>query len=267
MSAEGDIAPEARSYRRVALEYARGRPSYAPEAITALAEALGWSRPNARPVVDIGAGTGTFSRLLAARGIEVVAVEPVAEMRARIADIPGVTALEGRAESIPVKGGAFGSAVAATAFHWFANEPALREIKRVTRPPHRLGLVWNDRDHMVDWVQAYDAIIEPYAGTAPRYRSGAWRRALQEAGVKVGECLAYPNPQPTTPARIIDRALSTSFIAALPSPQRQTVNNALLALTSTMPDELSFPYTTDVYIVELGEVERLRPFPTPPGHH
>src|SRR5258705_1600360 len=52
-------------------------------------------------VVDLGAGTGKFSRVLAAAGHDVIAVEPDPLMAAqlRAVGVPGMRVLEGRAEA------------------------------------------------------------------------------------------------------------------------------------------------------------------------
>src|ERR671918_2990360 len=69
-------------YARSAAAYERGRPGYPPAAVDFLAARL---RLRAgRTVVDLAAGTGKLTRLLLATGAEVVAVEPVAEMRAAL---------------------------------------------------------------------------------------------------------------------------------------------------------------------------------------
>ena len=87
------IHPAAASgFARAADAYERGRPGYRDDAVDWLASFL------ASPVVDLAAGTGLLSRALAARGFEVVAVEPVAEMRALVGD--GVRVLGGTAEQI-----------------------------------------------------------------------------------------------------------------------------------------------------------------------
>lgn len=247
------IAAQVHSYGGVAAEYQRGRPSYALAAVDELVAKLAWSESH--PVLDLGAGTGTLSKLLVEKGIKVVAVEPVAKMRAKITESPRLRVVDGRADSIPVFDGRFGSAVVATAFHWFANVPALREIKRVTQPPHQLALIWNDRDHTVPWVQSFDAVLEPYAQGAPRYISGEWRRVFDDLGIKVGGQRSFPNPQSTTRDRVVDRGMSTSFIASLPPEERNAVQNALRDLTSGLPENLIFPYTTDLYVVELGDTQ------------
>jgi 2-polyprenyl-3-methyl-5-hydroxy-6-metoxy-1,4-benzoquinol methylase len=84
----------ATGFSRAAAEYARGRPGYPPEALALLAERL--SLGPGRTVLDLAAGTGALTRPLAETGAEVIAVEPVAEMRAALP--AGVRALDGTAE-------------------------------------------------------------------------------------------------------------------------------------------------------------------------
>ena len=121
--------------------YERGRPSYPPEAITLLTAEL--ELGPGRRVLDLGAGTGKMTALLAATGADVVAIEPVAAMRERlVARLPGVEALEGTAEAIPLPRGSVDAVVVAQSFHWFEAPVALAEIARVLRPHGGLALVW-----------------------------------------------------------------------------------------------------------------------------
>ena len=92
----------ATAFDSAAEEYERGRPGYPEEAIEKVAREfeLGGSST----VLDLAAGTGKLTRSLTGRFGNVIAVEPLAEMRAQLARmVPGVDALEGSAESIPVE--------------------------------------------------------------------------------------------------------------------------------------------------------------------
>ena len=62
--------------------YERARPEYPPEAIAYLARELDLRAD--RVVVDLAAGSGKLTRPLARLGCEVIAIEPVDEMRAAI---------------------------------------------------------------------------------------------------------------------------------------------------------------------------------------
>ncbi|MDF2826347.1 MAG: methyltransferase, partial [Mycobacterium sp.] len=63
-----------RSFGSAAAAYERGRPSYPPEAID-------WLLPaGAQTVLDLGAGTGKLTTRLVERGLDVIAVDPLAEM-------------------------------------------------------------------------------------------------------------------------------------------------------------------------------------------
>lgn len=236
--------------------YARGRPGYTEELLPWLEGQLAVGP--GRVVVDLGAGTGKFTRLLSRSGADVVAVEPVAQMRAQLAlDQPAVRAVEGTAEAMPLATASVDAVLCAQAFHWFANAGALAEIHRVLRPGGRLGLVWNVRDETVDWVAAITRIITPYEGDAPRFYKGDWRLPFLE-----GTAAACFSPPVATVFRyvhegsiqdvIIDRFMSVSFIAALAAADRAAVAAALRELAATHPalrgrDRIAFPYRTEAY--------------------
>ena len=127
------------AFGAMAQEYERGRPGWPADAIAALLERFG-----ARTVLDLAAGTGKLTELLAARAEEVVAVEPVDGMRAVLAArLPGVRALAGSAEAIPLPDASVDIAFVAEAFHWFDPEPAASELARVVRPGGAVVVLWN----------------------------------------------------------------------------------------------------------------------------
>jgi SAM-dependent methyltransferase len=126
------------SFDSVADEYEQTRPTYPP----ALLDALPLDADAA--VLDLGAGTGKLTRVLAERYRDVTAVEPLANMRAMLERVvPGVTALPGSAERIPLDDGSVDGVFAAQAFHWFDKPVALPEIARVLRRGGVFAIVWN----------------------------------------------------------------------------------------------------------------------------
>lgn len=146
-----DIA--AQGYAAADEDYERARPSYPTRAVELLLAELGIAPEST--VLDLGAGTGKFTRLLRPTGATLLALEPVSAMRRHLADaVPEARVLDGTAESIPLPDGSVDAIVAATAFHWFKGDDALEEIARVLRPGGGLGLVWNNPDEDADWVAA-----------------------------------------------------------------------------------------------------------------
>lgn len=140
----------ARSFGAGAHDYAEHRPGYPIEAIR-------WGLPEgATDVVDLAAGTGKLTEGLLALDLRVTAVEPdagmLAELRRRH---PGVRALDGTAEHIPLPDGQVDAVLAGQAFHWFDLGPALSEIARVLKPGGRVVALWNEDDHSVPWVAEF----------------------------------------------------------------------------------------------------------------
>ena len=122
--------------------------------------AVGWLVPTECEVaVDVGAGTGLFTRTLVGRVPQVIAVEPDARMRTVLkARSPGVRVLEGRGESIPLPDASADAVFVSSAWHWMDPERAVPEIGRVVRNGGRFGLLWTSRDREVDWVRNLDRL-------------------------------------------------------------------------------------------------------------
>ncbi|MEM5430862.1 class I SAM-dependent methyltransferase [Cupriavidus oxalaticus] len=232
--------------------YARGRPEY-PTAIDDWLRATLGLGPG-RTVLDLGAGTGKFTRRLAETGAAVIAVEPVAQMRAQLENaLPAVQALAGSAEAIPWPDASADAVICAQAFHWFANDRAIAEIRRVLRPGGRLGLVWDVRDESVDWVAQLTAIMTPYEGDAPRFYKGDWQRVFPAEGFGPMALHSLPYAHVGPPRQVIvDRVMSVSFIASLPGTEQERVRAALQAVIDGHPalagrQEVAFPYRTEAY--------------------
>ena len=242
----------AKGFGAAAEAYQEARPDYPAALADWLRDELGLA--TGRVVVDLGAGTGKFTPLLSATGARLIAVEPVEAMRAEfVAAHSEVEALAGEAERLPLADASVDAIVCAQSFHWFARPAALAEMRRALKPGGALGLVWNVRDARVAWVAALSQILDRHQGDAPRHESGQWRSLFPAPGfTPLSERrFAYEHVGP--PARVIvERALSVSFIAALPADEQARVADeirALIAATASLAGRatVAFPYVTRAY--------------------
>jgi SAM-dependent methyltransferase len=238
------IHPVARGFEKAADVYERARPDYPQAALDWIVDSLALA-PGAR-VVDVGAGTGKFARQLAARGLRVTAVEPIAEMRAILErTVPEVDALEGTAEAIPVDDAFADAVTAAQAFHWFDRRRALPEMYRVLRGGGGVALVWNVRDESHDIHRAYAETIRPYRiHEYPEQQDTAGAIRASQLFERVEE-RTFPHSQQMTAEGLVERAASVSFIAQLPTEERA----ALLERVRRLAPEgaFDFPYLTKVF--------------------
>jgi SAM-dependent methyltransferase len=225
--------------------YERARPSYPQDAIDWL---VGQTQLGpGSTVVDLGAGTGKLTRLLLPSGARVVAVEPIAEMRAHI---QGAEVLDGTAEAMPLPDGSADVVTVAQAFHWFDHDRALPEIHRVLREDGKLVIVWNMRDLDDPMQRGVEELLRPIRKDVPGQVLGAWRVPLHRSPLfgpaTVGE-FAYE--QQFTTDDLCDRVASTSFVAALPPVDREELLVRVRALTHGVEEPFAFPYKTEVHLI------------------
>jgi SAM-dependent methyltransferase len=230
--------------------YEQGRPDYPRGTLDALGVTIGTL------VIDLGCGTGKFTRLLAGAGADVVGVEPLPAMLATFRErCPDVSVVAGVAEALPLADGQCEVLTCASAFHWFDHEAALPEIHRVLRRGGRLGIVWNRRDGIEGWAADFWAITEAYRGDTPGYRTGRWRRALESSSL-FGEIAEhwFDTVQRVDLDGLLARVASTSFIETLPPPERKDVLERSREFVLSHPetkdrDVFEIPYRTVVYVV------------------
>jgi SAM-dependent methyltransferase len=198
-------------------------------------------------VVDVGAGTGKLTRLLPASGARVVAVEPVAEMRAKL---DGFEALDGTAEELPLADASADVITVAQALHWFDLDRTLPEFHRVLRPGGFLALFWNSRD-LDDPIQSgVEELLDPLRGHLPFQLEGGWREPLGSSplfGPRAERHFRYE--QLFTADDLCDRVASTSYVATLPAVDREVLLVRVRALTHGLAEPFAFPYKTEVYVI------------------
>src|SRR3954454_10658852 len=251
----------ARGFSQAADAYERGRPDYPAAAVDRIATDLDLGP--GRRVLDLAAGTGKLTRLLVPTGADIVAVEPVAEMRRVLREtVPTAEVLEGVAESIPLPNESVDAVVVGQAFHWFDAIRAISEIHRVLRPGGQLAMVWNVHDASVPWVRRLDEVIDRLDNGNPRYRTNLWRETFARTRL-------FEEPEPSTfahvqrgdPDTIVDRVASISYVGAAEPADRDAVLRDVRALLATDPGtrdraEIELPYRTDVFVARRTDAAR-----------
>jgi ubiquinone/menaquinone biosynthesis C-methylase UbiE len=190
--------------------YARARPSYPSAAIDALLDGLG--APASLKAADLGAGTGISSRLIAARGVRVIAVEPNAAMREQAEPAANVAWVAGTAEHTTLESASVDLVTAFQAFHWFDYEAALREMARICRPGGRLALVYNERDESDPFTGDYGAIVRRYATDKTEKRRADGRSSFEGGPWRSRAVLHFANTHALDRAGLHARARSTSYL-------------------------------------------------------
>ena len=241
-----------RTFDAAATAYEAGRPGYPLELID------WWASCGALPVggrvLDLAAGTGKLTRALVGRGVEVIAVEPLAGMRAAFTDVPalaGVDVLDGSAESIPLDDESVDAVLVGQAFHWFDPAPALAEIARVLRPGGGLGLAWNDDelDGAPPWVRLVNQRKASIGGGTVRLGVDPSVAAVAESGLfDEPEAAVFRWTQRTTASAALDSLASRSYVIALPEAERAAVLDEVAAAIGAAGEEpLDHPLVTAAF--------------------
>lgn len=173
-----DERQRGRVFGEVAAAYERARPNYPPTAVKALAE-----RGARGTVLDVGAGTGKLTRLLAPLAARVVAVEPDAEMaaiaRAHLGHHRHVDIDVRAFEAFEAPDGSFDLLTVGQAWHWLDPDTRAQRAARLLRPGGWLALLWNNP--AIDDASLQAEIDAAYQRHAPELRGESKGTPIQTA--------------------------------------------------------------------------------------
>ncbi len=139
---------KAGDFTGLAKDYSQHRPDYCPSVLKALLGLL--DKPTAEvDFVDVGAGTGIWTRMVHAAGARsVTAVEPNDDMRqngAADCQHTHIRWLAGSAEATGLPDASADLLSMASSFHWANFYSATKEFHRVLRAGGRFTALWNPR--------------------------------------------------------------------------------------------------------------------------
>lgn len=229
---------QAASFDRAADVYERSRPSYPADAIDWLLASV------PRSALDLGAGTGKFTRLIAPRVESVVAVDPSERMlRELLAHVPTAEVRIGSAEAIPLSTASVDAVFCAQAWHWVDAPVAEREVARVLRAGGTFGLIWNVRDERVPWVDRLTAVI--HDSKAERYIADP---VVPESFGSV-ESFETTWSLPFTRESLLDLVESRSYVITADDAEKARIRAGVVELLDSDPDlgdpgEWRMPYRT-----------------------
>lgn len=245
--------PLARTFDQTAEIYEQARPGWPVEAVDHVARELGLDP--AATVLDLGAGTGKLTRVLAERFDRVVAVEPLDGMRTVLESVvPQADALAGEAEHIPVADSSVDAIFAADAFHWFDGERALAEIARVLRPRGGLALLWNVPAKPTEPSIGAAGELLSMRGSAERqinrYDSGEWREPFAGSPFEELREARFEHRQVADKEGMLAYIASMSWIAVLAEDERTKLLEEVRGLLDA--DSYTRFWRTELHWTRLG---------------
>lgn len=252
----------AAAFRGQGADYDRLRPGYPAAAIDAILAELsdGAAVPRGPLAVDLGAGTGKLARVLAARGLDVIAVDPSETMLQAAASgiaaaaspapdpLPGsIRPVIATAEATGLPTACADLVTAAQAWHWFDTAAASAEAARLLRPGGVLALIWNTMDVQIPWVHRFSRIM--HAGDVQRDDFSP--PITGDFALTRREVIRWEDPMPTQD--LIDLARTRSYVITATEPTRAKV---LANLDWYLHEHLGhargavigLPYRTDLFL-------------------
>ncbi len=249
-------------FGEVAELYDRARPGY-PGAL--IDDLVGWARPGAR-ALEIGAGTGKATRLLAARGVSVLGIEPSAEMavyaRAATASLGNVEIIESDFERWSPDGRTFPLAYAAQAWHWVDPDSGYSHARSALAPGGRLVAFWNrpawgDTELRAALSDVYRQTVPELPPDGPMHPDNpgpggadeSWTRAIANTdGLTDPSERTYAWSVSYTAAQYVALLGTISEVRLLDDAHRQALLDAVGATIQRHGDRLTMPMATHASI-------------------
>lgn len=243
----------AQGFEKAATIYDQARPSYPIEAIDYIKSLSN----KLNIIIDLGAGTGKLTRLLGSLNAEqIIAVEPVSNMRENLKKIPFITkVIDGTAEQIPFEDSTIDMILCGQSFHWFSTHSALQEIHRVLKPNGFLVIIANLAGNQNDqWAEKLSDYVDSFQSKdTPRYKTMEWKKVFDNQDLfSALEHRQFPYKHRATRDICVNRILSISFIAMLPSEEKEKLISEVHKMLDNIEEirnleEFDLNYLTDVY--------------------
>lgn len=236
-----------------AADYAKYRPSYPAAAIDSILE--GMDNPSQLVAADVGAGTGISSRLLAERGVRIIAIEPNSEMRKAALPHPLVDFQDGTAENTNLANASVDLVVCFQSFHWFDPTPTLLEFRRILKATGQLAVVWNDRDRADEFTQSYSHLIQIASNNHPaESRLVSVDPLLGSPLFPNVRCHTFTYRQALDKDGLNGRVMSASYIPRAGAVQEQLVCdlNELYNRSCDKNGLVYLVYRTSIYLAKLS---------------
>ena len=234
-----------------AADYVKYRPSYPDAAIDKILEGLG--SISQLVAADIGAGTGISSRLLAERGIRVLAIEPNEAMRQAAQPHALVEFQAATAENTNLSNACVDLVTCFQSFHWFNPQPTLLEFHRILKPSGRLAVVWNERDRYNEFTAKYTQLVQIASENHPaEQRRIAVEPILTTPLFPNVQQYRFAYKQNLDLSGLIGRTMSTSYI-----PREGATHEQLMADLQQLYEsncdrygKVSLVYSTSVFLAQ-----------------
>jgi SAM-dependent methyltransferase len=228
----------------LATAYVAARPSYPVESVDVLIEGLG--DPASLAVADLGAGTGISSRVIAARGPLVHAIEPNAKMRDAAATDERVIWVNGTAEATTLPDASVDVVAAFQAWHWVDHPAGIAEARRILRPGGRIAAIYNERDESDPFTAGYGIAIMRYAIDDTEKRRADALAAFASIDPARAKRFEYGNVHQLDRAGLHQRAESSSYL-----PQKNDAASAMHAELDTLFDAYQKDGVVNMHLLTL----------------
>lgn len=203
--------------------YVKYRPGYPSQILQVFREEMNLTKTST--VADIGSGTGISSKVFLENGNPVFGVEPNSLMREAAEDFLGdfenFTSIDGTAEDTTLETGSIDFVVAAQAFHWFDNDEARREFKKILKEGGYIALMWNERQlDTNEFLRAYERFLLEFGNDYAKVRhdnintenlAGFFRSDFREFSVENAQTLDFEG--------LKGRVLSCSYMPSEDAPR------------------------------------------------
>jgi SAM-dependent methyltransferase len=254
-------------FGEVAELYDRARAGYPEALIDDVISFAGGDGPSLR-ALEVGAGTGKATVGFARRDLEILALEPSADMaavaRRNCQQFPRVRVESMSFEDWPAQADGFGLLFSAQAWHWVSPEIRYRKAAEVLGPGGTLALFW----HRVRWrgEPVRDELVSLYRRLAPgllarrpgfpglsaRSGDGAAGDEVRETGL-FGDVTerTYPWPATFTADAFVELLMTQSDHRLLPDDKRSELLDAVRELIARHGGEVVIPHASLLALAHL----------------